>query len=1055
VIFKKPKLKLIISGLAVVFVVAGPLLFKPDVALAAGRRFYPDGIKFDTHAPSTLYKVTKDEIKNGKKDAPVMEVKLREAKSGKASDTPESSFRFNSDDQPDLFHRTSTLSLVGYELQEVWMGVVENLEDCKTTAGGFDCPADDGYGIITSAPSEWKVGDIRSTTVVLDYANIKVINQYANSDSADTRAFDLYIVPSLVIFGNDISLTGNALKIQVKVFKDEETKNADTTQDTPTTTTQGQEQNGGIAGALGDIINQAVTYIVLVLTRIIYWLFSMVVAPLIESLLQIQPHTDIFVETIFLGWQLMRNLCNIFFIVVLLVIGLATLFRVEGYNYKHLLVKVVIAALLVNFSLVFGQAVLGIADTVQSQFLPNSTNVVRALGSKLMVEPINELTSSANYVGNTAGASFAGIAKPVFVFVLALGGFFGFIAIGAFLIIRIVALWILLMFSPLAYVANILPISASYGKQWWQKFLSYAFMGPVLAFFLNLTAVFATTTLANKEKFSELLTKNGVNGDVSQFVYIGASQILIILFLLIGMKVASSSGIYGAGAVMDFAQKGTKMPFLAGAAAGAGTARFAGRWAGRGIKAGAERGFEGIQNKMGVTLDPRLYKKAGTEYFAEQKQRRLQARATRGLFGIEGAPKFGDAKSNLEAYVNFRGAKRAIWDSKLGLRGAGYNQGKAEEAEEREKLLTDEEVKAKEKEKNDLVNQGLSDKPNLANLQKEVQNLESQQYHPKDARHDPALQEKIDEKKKELAEAEKKKSEIDKQKAEISKALADDKKHKEDMGMKDWRNDWKEADKEKAKREKGFYERMISKTKRPEGYAAIAAHHHLLSDEEKKISHIDDHGRLIQLYQDAIAQGERFKAEAVLHKLAKDTNFNELATKLKGGMSFDITKEIFEDFAKAFKLDKHTMLEVASEVGYINEGVKMFNGARLTNIDKHGHAEWASDAQHFGEIKAQMKKVDPRTSARQFWRGAYLDETEDEHANKTFTMHEAGLTVLKETFHNAAGMKAIAGEMQEYNRDAIYKALERQHGTGNAIVDELWNDETFRKALKGKPPSGS
>lgn len=892
--------------------------------------------------------------------------------------------------------------------------------------------------------------------IVLNQANRAKYGINKASDTGELNTLNVipflgyasYVVPGTT---NDAAYIDGVKPIKVKVYantdagkaayladKDKPPEDSDNTGSNSTAATGGS--------AIGDIINQFVTVQILIFTRIIYWLFANVLAPLIEALLQVHPYKDIFVEVIYLGWQLIRNLCNIFFIVVLLVIGLGTLFRVESYNYKHLLVKVVIAALLVNFSLVFGQAILGVADTVQAQFLPDSANVIRALGSKLMVEPINILTSDENFrVGNStsAGASFANIARPMFAFALALGAFFAFVAIAAFLVIRLIALWILLLVSPIAYVANVLPMTSNYGKEWWNKFLKYAFMTPVLAFFLNLAAVFATTFLKDQANFQKLLSASNVDGEISKYVFLAGSQILVILFILVGLKAAASSGTYGAAAVTEFAEKGMKKPF---------------QWAGTktlaGAKAGAERGFEGLQNKMGLTLDPRLLKKAGSEYFAEQKAKRLQTRATRNFMGMKHGPKLGDAKSNFEAYANWRGVKRAVSSGPLGMRGAGYYTKKYNEAKPYASLKTDDEVKL-------MKDKRFYNSKALNNRQAQKQQLEidlktaeaATKADPKNDAKRAAFEDKQNEynqfmrtkinpltEENDRITAELKKDE------QLKKDLIDPKTKQKGISS------WDEASQKEWQDKKKAYDDKITSRKRPEGYAAIAAHHHLLSDEEKKISHIDDSDRLVQLYKDALAQGERYKAEAVLHKLAKDTNFNEITTELYGGMSRDHSQRLFEDFGKAFGVDKHGILELASEVGYINEGVNMYNGARLTTVDKHGHMDWATKEQHEAAIEAQMKKVEPQGQARNFWRGAFLNEQQNDKGGKDFKLHDAGVKILQDSLSKGAGLRGVAERMQEYNRNAIAKAIrsevENNAANARASVKALYNNKDLMRALE-------
>lgn len=204
---------------------------------------------------------------------------------------------------------------------------------------------------------------------------------------------------------------------------------------TPLNAALGASERSSAGGTILEFFASIIATIIRILTTLIYWLFAFVIAPLIEALLGVHPYQDAFVQVIYPGWLILRNLSNILFIIILLVIGLATLFQVEKYNYKHLLVKVVISAVAVNFSLVIGQSVLGIADTVQNQFLPERLNVVRALGYELMVKPVAQLQENTNAASssqssvNTVGGGLSNLTYAFFLFALALGAFFAFLAI--------------------------------------------------------------------------------------------------------------------------------------------------------------------------------------------------------------------------------------------------------------------------------------------------------------------------------------------------------------------------------------------------------------------------------------------------------------------------------------------------------------------------------------------------------------------------------------------------------------------------------------------------
>lgn len=317
--------------------------------------------------------------------------------------------------------------------------------------------------------------------------------------------------------------------------------------------------SSNIGTGLLEIINRIIGFILGLISEFIYLVFYWLVAPLIQAMLSIHTYTDQFAAVIYPGWEVVRNLCNIIFIVAIIAIGLGTLFRVDAYQYKELLVQLIIAALLINFSLVIGQAVLGLADTVQSQFLPNNVEVIRALARDLMVSYRDVLyKTDFGSQGN-----FAGTIQPLFLLALSLGSFGVFCAIAAFLVIRIVALWILLMLSPIAYAAGVLPTTSHYRSEWWGMFIKYAFFTPIMAFFLNLTAV-----IANMQKENPILQKissqdfglsNGT--EIAPFVFKVASNILLLVFLMAALKVAEQFGIFGASAVTELAKGGMLAPF--------------------------------------------------------------------------------------------------------------------------------------------------------------------------------------------------------------------------------------------------------------------------------------------------------------------------------------------------------------------------------------------------------------------------------------------------------------------------------------------------------------
>lgn len=317
-----------------------------------------------------------------------------------------------------------------------------------------------------------------------------------------------------------------------------------------TITSSGGSTSAGGSDLIG-LINRILGTLLGIIGEFIYFLFYNLLAPMMQAMLQIHTYTDTFVGVIYPAWIVVRNACNIMFIVAIIAIAMGTLFRVESYQYKHLLVQLIIAALLVNFSLVIGQAILGVADTAQNQFLPNNVDVIRSLGKNLMVQ---NMSQAWNF--NISQGYFSTTVQQLFLLAMSIGSFLVFLAITVFLVIRMVMLWILLMVSPVAYVAGILPTTTQYRSMWWSNFIKYAFFTPIMAFLLNIAAYIANMQ-TNNGVLNYLKVDSTALGSSSfaSFVFLSASNIILLVFLFAALMVADKLGVIGGNVAATWAKK--------------------------------------------------------------------------------------------------------------------------------------------------------------------------------------------------------------------------------------------------------------------------------------------------------------------------------------------------------------------------------------------------------------------------------------------------------------------------------------------------------------------
>ncbi len=283
------------------------------------------------------------------------------------------------------------------------------------------------------------------------------------------------------------------------------------------------------------------------LIKFLVYIFGFL-ASLITAVLAIYPHQADFAGVIFSSWIAVRNIADIFFMLALLMLGLGTLFRSNKFGGKGLLAQIIIMALLVNFGLVIARMILGVADTLQAQFLPANSHVIAKLGAAIMQG--GYLNMTYNYtISSAVGASSAFVNALLYLFI-ALFAFMAFVAIAAFLIVRLVALWLLLLTSPIAYAGRVLSFTKGYATKWWKLFLNYAFFTPVLGFGLHLCALLADNqgTYLN-HSISGTLTK-APTGDFGQFIFNILSGVTVIGCLFMTMTVAKKFGIAGADAVV-------------------------------------------------------------------------------------------------------------------------------------------------------------------------------------------------------------------------------------------------------------------------------------------------------------------------------------------------------------------------------------------------------------------------------------------------------------------------------------------------------------------------
>jgi hypothetical protein len=203
------------------------------------------------------------------------------------------------------------------------------------------------------------------------------------------------------------------------------------------------------------------------------------------------------------GWVVVRDVSNMAFVVILLVIAFATILGWEAYEWKKLLPKMVMAAVLINFSRTICGVLIDASQVVIMTFL----NAISATVSGNVIQSFYFANFSKFHpsVAADTGNSLANFATSgIFVASVAAAFFSALVCIMlafyvGILLARVVRLWVLIVLSPMAFVFSILPATQGYAKQWWDELMDDLVTGPVILFFLWLAFVVVGSGQVNQE----------------------------------------------------------------------------------------------------------------------------------------------------------------------------------------------------------------------------------------------------------------------------------------------------------------------------------------------------------------------------------------------------------------------------------------------------------------------------------------------------------------------------------------------------------------------------
>lgn len=262
----------------------------------------------------------------------------------------------------------------------------------------------------------------------------------------------------------------------------------------------------------------------------------------LKALLTVPPlDTDIASKTngTYIAWSYMRNIANVVFVIVFVVIIYSQIsgMGVSNYGIKKLLPKLIVAAILVNAS----YWVCAIAVDISNILGMSVRGMLDAASSKMPVPPATDPFSHGGVwqflavtILASVGVAILGLTILLPIMIAALAA-----ATTAFivLVLRQALIVMLIFISPLAFVAILLPNTEKWFNRWRETFVTLLLIFPIISL------VFGGSNLASRVLTASSITMEGdANG---WFIKIVAAGVTVIPLFIVPVLMKVSGGLLG------------------------------------------------------------------------------------------------------------------------------------------------------------------------------------------------------------------------------------------------------------------------------------------------------------------------------------------------------------------------------------------------------------------------------------------------------------------------------------------------------------------------------
>ncbi|HRH26533.1 MAG TPA: hypothetical protein PLZ99_00005, partial [Parcubacteria group bacterium] len=259
------------------------------------------------------------------------------------------------------------------------------------------------------------------------------------------------------------------------------------------------------------------------------------------------------------AWKIIKDLMNIAFIFILLYESIKIIIGQGSVeSVKRFVLGIVLASLLINFSLFFTKVLIDASNIVtigvyrsilstpvappQPGQPPTTNSIATILLSKLKLQTIYS-TSNPDLSTNGIGGALIFLIGSSIIFLIST---FILFAITANFVIRYITLIILLVLSPIAYMGIALNAVQPYQKKWWDSLKGQLLFAPVFMIMLMIViTLISSPGFVSQGTFADLFLNTNVSPNANAASGSGAtagtsaSGLVLNFALVIGLLIAT------------------------------------------------------------------------------------------------------------------------------------------------------------------------------------------------------------------------------------------------------------------------------------------------------------------------------------------------------------------------------------------------------------------------------------------------------------------------------------------------------------------------------------